>query len=306
MKRICKLCGKEFETKSSRRSICYDDHYHKCPICQKDVLTVDIYHTDTCCSKECSRKLASNVTKSRYSVYPSNSEAAKEKRRKTMITKYGVENLFKSKEFQESVKQENTKRLDEWKHEKESYENICRICGNKFQTPIRTRTVCQTCETGACKVCGKIFEKQWPYTQTTCSERCRMKWLRGKGMKMKTCPLCGKEFIPNSPRQKYCKGRHYRKCTVCGKQFEIKFEYNPTQACSKECKEVLKRQTFKAAYGVENPMQIEEFKKKNGCNKHGKIWHRILYISEFPKCYYIKTKQAVRKSLRATQHCIYI
>lgn len=262
MKRICKLCGKEFETKSSRRNICYDEHYHKCPICQKDVLTTDLYHRDTCCSTECSRKLANAVMKVRYDKHPAASEEAKQKRRKTMIAKYGVDNLFKSKQFQESIKEENTKRLDAWKHEKDSYENTCRVCGNKFQTPIRTRTVCPNCETVICEVCGKEFEKQWPYTQTTCSGECRMKSLRAKGMKDKICPLCSKKFVPNSPRQKYCKGPHYRTCIICGKQFKITFEYNPTQTCSKECKEIFKRQNFKQTYGVENPMQIEQFKKK--------------------------------------------
>lgn len=33
--KICKICGKSFESKSSRRSVCYEDHYHPCPVCGK-------------------------------------------------------------------------------------------------------------------------------------------------------------------------------------------------------------------------------------------------------------------------------
>ena len=32
---ICKECGKSFETSSSRRMYCYDDHYRKCEVCGK-------------------------------------------------------------------------------------------------------------------------------------------------------------------------------------------------------------------------------------------------------------------------------
>lgn len=64
MKRICKICGKEFETKSSRRLMCYDDHYHACPVCGKKVLTKDFRHLNSCCSSECTR-----ITKHKYAKH---------------------------------------------------------------------------------------------------------------------------------------------------------------------------------------------------------------------------------------------
>lgn len=49
MQRVCVICGKLFETKSSRRTYCYDEHYHPCPICGKPVLTKDPYHLSENC-----------------------------------------------------------------------------------------------------------------------------------------------------------------------------------------------------------------------------------------------------------------
>lgn len=66
MKRICKLCGKVFDAKSSRRSFCYEAHYHPCPICGKDVLTIDLYHLNTCCCGQHSRMLAANTVHERF------------------------------------------------------------------------------------------------------------------------------------------------------------------------------------------------------------------------------------------------
>lgn len=53
--RICKICGESFETKSSRRSICYKYHYHACPVCGKLVLSKDTEHLNSCCSTECTK-----------------------------------------------------------------------------------------------------------------------------------------------------------------------------------------------------------------------------------------------------------
>lgn len=53
--RVCKICGESFETKSSKRSICYKDHYHPCPVCGKQVLSKDTEHLNNCCSPECTK-----------------------------------------------------------------------------------------------------------------------------------------------------------------------------------------------------------------------------------------------------------
>ena len=93
--KICKICGKSFESKSSRRSICYSDHYHPCPVCGKMTIGNDMQHLNSCCSVECSRKKASITTHEAYDAWPSNSNSAKQKRAETNLLKYGVDNPAK-------------------------------------------------------------------------------------------------------------------------------------------------------------------------------------------------------------------
>lgn len=139
-----------------------------------------------------------------------------------------------------------------------------------------------------CEICGKQFEAKWPYNQKTCNDsKCRAAHTRNvANNKTKICKLCGKEFIPNSPRQKYCAGPHYKACEVCGKQFL----YNPTnpntRTCgSKECKQAIRIQTNIERFGSDNVMKTEfgkERLKASNQEKYEKDW-----VTEVPE---VKTK----------------
>ena len=68
----------------------------------------------------------------------------------------------------------------------------------------------------------------------------------------KICAFCGKEFLPKSNFQKYCKGPHIRICPVCGKEYEETNSDNlkrPPHACSYECRAKKTRQTRMERYG---------------------------------------------------------
>lgn len=101
--RICKICGKTFFAKSSRRSFCYEPHYHPCPICGKDVLTKDLYHLDECCCPEHSRLLATRTIHERFEEWPSSSEEAKQRRIQTNLDRFGVDNPAKAVEIRQKI-----------------------------------------------------------------------------------------------------------------------------------------------------------------------------------------------------------
>ena len=105
-------------------------------------------------------------------------------------------------------------------------------------------------------------------------------------MKPRKCVWCGKEFIPNSPRQTSCGDTHYRPCIDCGKLIEVKESYkNYMKSGGRRCSEcrakAIKqarisktkeekqritektRSTCRAKYGVDNPMQCKEIQKRS-------------------------------------------
>lgn len=84
--------------------------------------------------------------------------------------------------------------------------------------------------------------------------------------KNKKCPICGKEFTPKTKLQKYCSTKHKIKCSVCGKDFnkESRSLIGQTfHVCNNEkCKLEKRKRTNLEKYGVENPIQLEEIRKK--------------------------------------------
>ena len=69
MKKICELCGKEFEAKTANRRICYDEHYKVCKYCNNTFLLDSkekVKHQierDYCYDKECINKQKKDKTK---------------------------------------------------------------------------------------------------------------------------------------------------------------------------------------------------------------------------------------------------
>lgn len=84
-------------------------------------------------------------------------------------------------------------------------------------------------------------------------------------LKEKTCEICGKPFMPNGPKQKYCKEPHYRKCPVCGKSYVepnfCKFKSPPT-TCSMGCRVAKRTQTSILKYGMVAPGNNPEAREK--------------------------------------------
>lgn len=91
-KKICKWCGKEFETTSARQEYCGDD-YRPCPVCGKQVKIKDMSKGPQACSKACRQKLIEQVSLERYGdKVVANSKHGREKAKQTNQEKYGVSN----------------------------------------------------------------------------------------------------------------------------------------------------------------------------------------------------------------------
>lgn len=85
--------------KSSRRTMCYKEHFHPCPICGKSTLTKDINHQNCCCSYECSRKKAAQSSTEYWKSHPEVIKAKQHKAEQTCISKYGSKNPMDNDEI---------------------------------------------------------------------------------------------------------------------------------------------------------------------------------------------------------------
>lgn len=93
--------------------------------------------------------------------------------------------------------------------------------------------------------------------------------------KIRICEFCGKEFIPQSNRQRYCKGPHVRQCPVCGKDYvedNVENLKRPPVACCYECRKVRREQTSLELYGRKdagNSKQAREKARETCRRKYG-------------------------------------
>ena len=91
----------------------------------------------------------------------------------------------------------------------------------------------------------------------------------------RTCKFCGKQFVPNSNYQQYCKGPHLRLCPACGNQYLETNSENlkrPPHACCYKCRAVLTRKTSIKKYGVAAPgnnIQARIKSKETSLRKYG-------------------------------------
>lgn len=131
--KICKYCGKEFNPgpKGYRRKYCDGPHFKTCEYCGKEFEILDIANfIPKTCSKECSNKLritgCHDTVKLKYGVDNiSQSEQFKEtianslrnvapevveKRKQTMISRYGQDSPMKIDEFRAKIFATNTER----------------------------------------------------------------------------------------------------------------------------------------------------------------------------------------------------
>lgn len=159
----------------------------------------------------------------------------------------------------------------------------CVLCGDEYHPNSSRQQCCNKPVLKPCVICGKPMNQICTNARQseTCSKECST-LLGNKGRERaakklkKVCKYCRKTFIPNSVRDEYCAGPHYATCEVCGTEFEIVGRIDvANKTCSKECRYKSAAQnknieamlenykaTMQKKYGVDNPMELAEYKDK--------------------------------------------
>ena len=106
MRRICKLCGKEFEATHNAQKFCKGPHYRKCKVCGKEFILKSPDDTKTCCSKECTKKLRELTMIARHGVsYAQQSACIRAKSEETSMKHFGVKHPAQSKVIKDKMKE---------------------------------------------------------------------------------------------------------------------------------------------------------------------------------------------------------
>lgn len=274
MKKICELCGKEFEAKTANRRICYDEHYKVCKYCNNTFLLdpkEKVKHQierDYCYDKECINKQKKDKTKQtsleKYGVeHPTqraeykeqlskilNSKEGKErleKAKKTCLEKYGVENVFQSEIIKDKIKQTNLERYG-------------------VEHAIQNETIKE-----------KAIETQKE------NNNGKLAWNNeDKKHFIRTCKLCGKQFEAKTSNATICYDKHYKICKYCNEKFELDHHTKAINQINRDfCykKECIQKHALEATvstnlekYGVECYFSTNEFKeasKNTRIDKYG-------------------------------------
>ena len=161
MKRICQLCGTEYEAKSNRSKYCRRDIIKKCKACGKEFKTQCFKGNPDYCSKQCAATAATADTHvcltcgKAFIAYNNNQRYCSASCRK------------------EHLNQPNTSWI------KKTSRN-CKICGQTFIPRNNTQSICDREHKFNCVICGNEFiiprnhlteEK----LRQTCSDACKRK-----------------------------------------------------------------------------------------------------------------------------------
>ena len=234
MKKICKLCGKEFETKSGRKSICDDDHYTTCVICGKSIKIKYASEIPKTCSSKCRMELMRRTCEEKYgSRDPGNLPQFREKAKRTCIDRYGVDNPSKSEDIVNKIKKtwidtygvENVSQLES--HKKKVSQSWSRKSFNEIRTISENR-------------------------RQTCKER------YGVDNPMQSKEIQAK--VQQTDVDKYGVRHHISAPSVRAKSNDTMIRrYGTIYPTQLEAIQEKRRQTCKVRYGVDHPWKSKEF-----------------------------------------------
>ena len=190
MKKICDICGCEFEAKSNRQKHCNRKLSKECDVCGKTIEYRCGKHVPSTCSKSCSAKKVPNEEReclrcgSKFTIRNSNQKYCCERKTKIcpicgcefeyICDSVGPAVTCGKMDCREAAAEEGKRRfLSEHKRE-------CELCGKEFTPTSMTQRFCDSkYHSIPCAVCGKPFEQETSKIpngyRTTCSKECESK-----------------------------------------------------------------------------------------------------------------------------------
>ena len=155
----------------------------------------------------------------------------------------------------------------------------CIRCGKPFEAKHKT-AVCKNCHTAVCVVCGKEFELKSPWTQLTCSTKCKGIYRKQSGISKQASLKAKKTMLERYGVEHALQSNEFlerSKATLKSnygvdnpmKSDEIKMRVQETcldkysvDNPSKSSKIVAQiRKSFQYKYGVDNAMKVDEFRQ---------------------------------------------
>lgn len=234
--KICPYCGKQFSPKgrnASRQKYCEGPHYTTCQVCGKqiEIKNIGAYGVPKTCSRECTNKLKHiNMMKTMKSKYgatnPSqikefrdkadeskkqHSKESDEKRRKTMIERYGVAYPMQSEELRAKIESTNIKRYGATNPSKNS----------EIQDKIREHHLSEEYKEAYRKTSrnhyGTDFPAQSEEIQNKMKETCRKRYghdyaIQNESIKMKMSETMRKQYEANPALKEKLKNSIHQAC----------------------------------------------------------------------------------------------
>lgn len=235
--RNCKECGKPFIPSGPRQQYCKGDHFRCCPICGKPYLVKNCGDTELrACSSECIAEKKKRTLMNRYGVTNANNiPGVSDRRKKTNIEKYGTAN-GRVRQAAGAVKPAEVK----------SGFRVCALCGDLFEYTHNAQKVCDTSHYRDCPVCGKDVLVRYPSSPVSCCSDSCTQVLRERTMERR---LGVKHAAQNAEVRKKVRATNIRRFGVehAAQNVEVRQKMVVTNM---------------SRYGVSTPFQAVDFAEK--------------------------------------------
>lgn len=292
--KVCKYCGKPFETHNARQVYCGNDYY-SCPVCGKRVkVNKDRSNVGAACSKECRQRRIEQTNLKKYgSKYAVTSRHAKKLAKEHNLEKYGKESYVQTEEFKQKYRRTMNERYgvsyplqsDEIKKKVEAT-NLARYGSSSpmqnTEVKEKARKTLEGRYGGLGQASRKIREKTidtsierygadhpWKNKQVRQKIEETSKERYGTSYPTQTDEVKSKTAATNLSKYGFENPMQSAQIAEKAKQASLEKYGVDNPAKSEVSKEAAKR-TYLDHYGVDNPMKSDEIKQKVSATNYEK------------------------------------